>query len=138
MRIGRSARSWMMWWACAILILAALCWEAGASTSPPHDYYVLSPEPLTGPISLMSLEPNNTITFGGYQVTLQQYETAAVPETAFTSGTKFSGSGFFTLGSAVNSSDLLVPDDFAGTSFVVPHIQGSHRYYILSPSGTAQ
>lgn len=112
--------------------------EALASTAPPHEYYLLSPEPLTGSLSVMSLETNNTITFGGYQVTLQQYERSSIPASAFTSGTKFTGTGFFTLGSNENAADLLAPDDFAGTAFVVPHVVGSHRYYILSPSGLAQ
>jgi hypothetical protein len=96
--------------------------HAVASTLPPHEYYVLSPEPLTGALSLMSLEPNNTITFGSRQVTLNQYETATVPVTQFSAGTKFSGTGFFTVGSNEDAADLLVPDDFAGTAFVVPHI----------------
>lgn len=108
-----------------------------ASTAPPHEYYVLSPEPLTGPLSVMSLEPGNTISIGPYSVILKQYESASIPATAFTSGSKLSGTGFFTVGSDANAADLLVPDDFAGTQFVVPHIAGNHRYFFLSPTGTA-
>ncbi|HKE96877.1 MAG TPA: hypothetical protein VKB34_21395, partial [Povalibacter sp.] len=123
-------------WLLACLWLSAnVTW---ASTAPPHDYYVLSPEPLSGPVSVMSLEPGNTITAGSSQVTLQQYETASIPAAAFTSGTKFSGTGFFTAGSNQNAADLLVPDDFAGTAFVIPHIAGSHRYFFLSPVGNAE
>lgn len=130
-----NARSWISTLASIVLLIGA---RALASTSPPHEYHVLSPEPLNGAVSVMSLEPNNTITVGGTQVTLQQYQRATIPPTAFTSGSKFTGSGFFTVGSSENAADLLVPDDFAGTSFVVPHIAGSHKYFLLSPSGTAQ
>lgn len=139
MRIGDAMARCGSWLRTLVLTsLALLAQTAGASTAPPHEYYVLGPEPLTGPLSLMSLEPNNTITFGSYQLTLQQYQTASVPASAFTSGTKFSGTGFFTVGSAQNATDLLVPDDFAGMAFVVPHVTGSHKYFLLSPSGTAQ
>lgn len=136
---GKSAMGLGRWGVGSLIFtLISLCTSALASAAPPHAYYVLSPEPLTGPISVMSLEPNNTISIGAFQLTLQQYETATVSPSAFTSGTTFSGTGFFTLGSNENAADLLVPDDFAGTSFVVPHISGSHRYFLLSPSGTAE
>jgi hypothetical protein len=95
------------------------------STAPPHEYYALGPEPLSGPLSVMSREPNNTITFGSFQLTLQQYQTASIPASAFTSGTKFTGTGLFTVASAQNATDLLVPDDFAGTAFVVLHVAGA-------------
>lgn len=39
----------------------------------------------------MSLEPNNTITFGSKQVTLNQYETATVPATLLSAGSLRSG-----------------------------------------------
>lgn len=127
---------------CLIWIVAHLALlfgsQAQASTNPPHQYHVLSPEPLNGAVSVMSLEPNNTIAYGTGQITLQQYQRATIPATAFTSGSSFTGSGFFTVGSNENAADLLVPDDFAGTAFVVPHIAGSHRYFLLSPNGTAQ
>ena len=128
------ARSWMRRLAWIAVVLGA---QALASTTPPHEYHVLSPEPLSGAVSVMSLEPNNTITVGTEQVTLQQYQRATIPAAAFTSGSKFSGTGFFTVGSNENAADLLVPDDFAGTTFVVPHIAGSHKYFLLSPSGAA-
>ncbi|HEY0681185.1 MAG TPA: right-handed parallel beta-helix repeat-containing protein [Steroidobacter sp.] len=126
------------WPKIVLCLLGLVGAHAVASTLPPHEYYVLSPEPLTGALSLMSLEPNTTITFGSKQVTLNRYETATVPATLFSAGSKFSGTGFFTVGSNEDAADLLAPDDFAGTAFVVPHIAGAHRYFFLSPSGTAQ
>jgi hypothetical protein len=135
-RRSGAINGWCPW--IGLVLWAIVSTMAFGSTSPPHEYQVLTPEPLSGPISVMSLEPSNTIAFGGSEFTLQQYETASIPDDAFTAGTKFSGTGFFTAGSDQNAADLLlVADDFVGTSFVVPHVAGSHRYF-LSPSGTAQ
>jgi hypothetical protein len=43
-------------WALALIfvVLGRIGWPALASTSPPHEYYVLSPEPLTGAITSKS------------------------------------------------------------------------------------
>ena len=121
-----------------IVLFAWLLAHGVAHASPPYKYYILSPEPLSGPLSVMSLAPNNIITVDGtQQLTLQEYDTATIPSSAFTSGSVVSGSGFYTLSSSQAAADLPVPADFAGTSFVVPQIAGSHSYFFLSPAGTA-
>lgn len=46
-----NARSWISTLASIVLLIGA---QALASTSPPHEYHVLSPEPLNGAVLVMS------------------------------------------------------------------------------------
>ncbi len=117
----------------ARVLFSVLC-LAGASTafSGPQTYYLLAPESFTGDIKVVSLEPANTITVGNYQLTLDQYQRASIPNSVLYSGVAISGTKSFTLGSDPDATDLLVPTQFAGTSFAVPHVAGQHRYYLMT------
>lgn len=114
------------------LAVATSTAHAGALT-----YYVLAPEHLSGDLKLMSLEPGNVITAGAVQLTLQQYDTGTITAAELYPGLVIEGTKAFVVGSVQSAADLLAPDTFAGTAFVVPHVAGSHKYYVLSPSGTA-
>ena len=115
------------------VLFSVLC-LAGASQafSGPQTYYLLAPESFTGDIKVVSLEPANTITVGNYQLTLDQYQRASIPNSVLYSGVAISGTRSFSLGSDPDATDLLVPSQFAGTSFAIPHISGQHRYYLMT------
>ena len=99
-------------------------------------YYVLAPEASGAALRLTSLEPSNTITAGLSTLTLQQYESASVPISDVVPGTVLSGTAFFQVSSDQNAGGALVPQNFAGTSFAIPHLTGQHKYYIYSASGS--
>src|SRR5262249_38976926 len=101
-----------------VLLLVALVAEA----APPYKYYVLAPEQLSSDLSVMSLEPGNTVSLGSIQLPLGEYARATIPAAAMVPGAVLSGTAQYSVGSSGNATDLLAPDFFAGTSFIVPHI----------------
>ena len=103
----------------------------------PAKYYVLTPESVASPLSVMSLESGNVITAGANQLNLDKYQTGSIPASSLGLGAVVSGTAAFSVGSAQSAVNLLTPSTFAGTSFVVPHISGSHKYFVLSPAGSA-
>lgn len=113
---------------------AVLAWAAfaGSALAGPQSYYLVAPEPLAGDLAVMSLEPNNVITAGLSKITLGIHETGVLKGADLSTGLLVSGTGRFTISSAQNAADLLVPSSFAGTSFVIPHIAGTHTYYVLN------
>ena len=116
-----------------ILALAGMSAEA----APPYKYYLLAPEQLSADLTVMSLEPGNTITVGSVQLSLGEYVRGTVPAAALLPGQVLSGTGLYSLGSTGEATDLLAPDFFAGTQFVIPHIGGSHKYYVQATGTTA-
>ncbi len=108
-----------------------------AHAAPPYTFYVLAPEHLSADLTVTSLEPGNTISVGSFQRTLTAYESAVVPATALFPGRLISGTGRYTVGSDANAADLLAPDFLAGTQFVIPHVAGSHKYYVQATTSAA-
>jgi parallel beta-helix repeat protein len=116
--------------------LAGVCLSFAAKAGP-QTYYLLAPETFNGNVAVVSLEPGNLITVGNYSLTLDQYQSASIPNARLFSGVAIAGTKAFSLGSDPDATDLLVPAQFAGTSFVVPHVAGQHRYYLMTtnPAG---
>jgi parallel beta-helix repeat protein len=121
-------------WSVVLGMLSAL---TPAFAAPPYKYYVLTPEPLASDLSLVSLEPGNIISIGTVQRHLGAYQTATIPAADLAPGTIVSGSALYSVGSNANAADLLAPDFFAGTSFVIPHITGEHKYFVQATATTA-
>jgi hypothetical protein len=120
------------------LVAACLCLMGATSAfAGPQTYYLLAPESFNGDLKIVSLEAGNSITVGNYALTLDQYQSASIPNAALYSGVAIAGSKAFSLGSDPDATDLLVPAQFAGTSFVIPHVSGQHRYYLMTthPAG---
>ena len=105
-------------------------------------YYMLNPESLNYPINIVSLEYDNQITIGSTTFDLDQFNSKTISpsdmtEADFVQGDAISGTAFFTPGQKEPGTNMLVPESFSGTSFVIPHIRHSHKYFILSPYGEA-
>ena len=133
--IARALRCWLTG---LIQSAAIVAMASSAAQAAPLKYYVLAPEHLAGNLSVMSLESGNVITAGTAQLSLAQYDTGTIPAVELYPGLVIQGSKAFVVGSTQSAADLLAPDTFAGTSFIVPHVAGQHKYFILSPSSTAQ
>jgi parallel beta-helix repeat protein len=108
-----------------------------ARAAPPYKYYLLAPEQLSADLTVMSLEPGNTISVGTSQIPLGEYARAVIPAADLLPGRILSGTARYSLGSDGNATDLLAPDFFAGTAFVIPHITGEHKYYVQATTTTA-
>jgi parallel beta-helix repeat protein len=108
-----------------------------AHAAPPYKYYLLAPEQLSADLTVMSLEPGNTISTGAIQFPLGEYARRVIPSAELLPGRIISGTARYTLGSDGNATDLLAPDFFAGTAFVIPHITGDHKYYVQATGTTA-
>lgn len=101
-------------------------------------YYLLGPEAHRSDVELYSLENNNVISSVPASITLQKYERASFSSKELRQGQLISGSGYFDIKDRSGGTSLAVPSDFLGTSFAVPHIEGRHHYYLLSPEHDAQ
>jgi hypothetical protein len=74
-----------------LALLACLLWSV-AHAGTPTKYYILSPEPLGGPLVVMSLEAGNSITVDSAALaTLNTFDTATIPAGGFTSGSVIQG-----------------------------------------------
>lgn len=102
----------------------------------PYSYYVLRPS-ATEAISVMSLEPSNTVSTGSTQLTLSKYGLGSISAGELASGTIVAGTGFFVPDAVSSGSRIIVPQELLGESFVVPHFEGSHKYLLLSPNTPA-
>lgn len=121
-----------------VRVLLSLLFTSAAIAGP-QTYYLLAPETFSGSVSVVSLEPDNVITAGNYQLVLNQYQRASIPSSVLSSGIAISGTKSFSLGTASDATDLLVPQAFAGTAFIVPHLGGQDRFHVLSTApGGAQ
>lgn len=92
-------------------------------------YLILNPD--AGDMNVVSLVHNNQISTGSTTLTLDEFELGVLP--ALLQGVEISGTGPFTLGGEVDTTDMPVPGVFAGTRFVIPHYRDTHTYYLLSP-----
>jgi parallel beta-helix repeat protein len=135
--VRNTVRALIGWLTGLIQSAAIVAMASSAAHAAPLKYYVLAPEHLAGNLSVMSLEPGNVITAGAAQLSLAQYDTGTIPAVELYPGLVIQGTKAFVVGSTQSAADLLAPDTFAGTSFIVPHVAGQHKYFILSPSGTA-
>jgi len=100
-------------------------------------YYVLNPHNVGNDLSVISLVDNNTITAGTTTLTLNRNQLGTIPASDITLGATISGSGAFDTGSDVTLTDMQVPEQFAGSLFVLPHFREAHTYYLFSPHDTA-
>ena len=107
------------------------------TSSVASEYHVLNPRLATGNIKVVSLVDNNTISAGVTTLVLNLNEMGTVPASSVSQGMTISGTGSFSIGSAVNATDLPVPSEFAGTAFVVPQYRSTHYYDLLSLDGDA-
>ncbi len=117
--------------------------EVTSKSSPAHvRYYFLNPESLNYPVHIVSLESGNEITTGDLTFTLDRYESREITcqemsEAGISQGDAVSGTAFYSLGQEGAGTHMLVPESFAGTQFVIPHIRYTHYFFIFSPYGTA-
>lgn len=112
-------------------------------SNPPNvRYYMLNEASLNFPINIVSLDLDNQITFGTTTINLNLFDSKTITpqelaQAGFVKGSAISGTAFFTIGQSGSGTNMLVPESFSGTSFVIPHIRYSHKYFILSPYGDA-
>ncbi len=106
-------------------------------TGGKDNYYILNLRFQNGPLSVMSLVDDNWITTGSSSLLLNQHEHGLIAGSELLPRTEIWGTGPFTLGSEVDGTDLPVPGNFAGTTFVIPHARDTHTYYLSSPYGEA-
>lgn len=100
-------------------------------------YFLLNSRITSAALPIMSLMDGNTIQTGDWQITLGKYASATIPAANLAAGASIWADGPFTLASEVDGVDLAIPERFAGTEFVVPHLRDYHIYQMLSPYGDA-
>lgn len=100
-------------------------------------YTVLNPIQVGKALNVVSLVDANTITAGATVLNLNANELATIPAQEVAQGLLIEGTGGFSIGSAVNSTDMPVANSFVGYDFVIPHLRNSHLYYVLSNTGDA-
>jgi len=108
-----------------------------AHVETPYTYHVLNPAQASAPAQVVSLVNGNTITAGATTLVLDRYEVGQIPAVDLPQGGAVSGSGPFEVAGTPDGSDMLVPDIFSATDFVVPLVRDSHKLYLLSPIAAA-
>ncbi|MCP3878643.1 MAG: hypothetical protein GY701_09680, partial [Sulfitobacter sp.] len=108
-----------------------------AADIPHTQHYVLNPAQVGQALNVVSLIDGNSITMGALTLNLDANQSDEIPGVEVTQGTLLDGVRAFSVGSAANNTDMLVPTSFAGTEFVIPQGRNSHLYYLLSLQGDA-
>lgn len=119
-----------------LLAVGLLALPASASLSP-YKYFILDPQFAQESASVMSLGDRTVITAGSTRLNLGRFELGDIPALDLAQGTVIEGTGPFTVGSSHGGVDLPLPPQFMGNLFVIPHDQGVHHYYLLSPDRDA-
>jgi len=104
------------------------------TVTPHQSYYILNPNIQNQDLSVASLSDNNTITVGQTVIVLDKNQRGTIPAAELNQGSQISGTSNFDVASDEDGTDMLVPAQFLGTTFVVPHFRSSHTYYLLSPN----
>ena len=110
------------------------------SQAPVKRYYLLNPDSLNFPVSIVSLGLINQISFGSTTFDLNMFDSRTITPSEMSSaglvpGKAISGTAFYTIGQSGPGTNMLVPESFSGRNFVIPHVRYSHKYFILSPYG---
>lgn len=100
-------------------------------------YFIVNPELLDAAIHVASLSEDNHITAGGNVLRLERYEWQGINPESLGQGDPVSGTGEFAISGCAPGTNMPVPESFAGKHFVIPHVRGTHTYYIASPYGDA-
>ena len=101
---------------------------------PNQSYYILNPRIQDQDLSIVSLSDNNTIAIGQTTLVLNKNQRGTIAAAELIQGSQISGTGNFDVASDVDGTDMLVPAQFLGSTFVVPHYRSSHTYFLLSPN----
>ncbi|MCP4980954.1 MAG: PQQ-binding-like beta-propeller repeat protein, partial [Gammaproteobacteria bacterium] len=104
---------------------------------PHRQHYVLNPAQVGQALNVVSLVDGNSIAVGATTLNLDANQSGVIPSGDVIQGALLDGVRAFSVGSAANNTDMLVPISFAGTEFVIPQQRNSHRYYLLSLQGDA-
>jgi len=130
-----------------LLMLATLVLSTAThADNGANTYYVLNPRLSSSTLNVVSLSDDNKIVAGNTTLTLNRNESGIIPGADLVAGTRITGTGAFSAGSTLSTTDSPVPAGFAGTRFALPRTRPTSRnatpslkylYHLLSPEGNA-
>lgn len=116
-----------------IFFLFLMSFFSGAIFAQQTSYYLLTPPRSLNEVEIYSLENDNEISVASIKKTLQKNDHFTLEVKGLHQGSSVSGTGYFDVVTKEGGGSIFAPVDFLGKSFSIPHIKGSHRYYLLSP-----
>ncbi|HCS88786.1 MAG TPA: hypothetical protein DIW77_01670, partial [Chromatiaceae bacterium] len=96
-------------------------------------YRVLNPRAADQPAGVIGYSDGGLIQGPVSDLYLDAYGLGELPIDDLSLGARIQGNTRFALGNSADGGEFAVPDDLAGTQFIVPQVRGSHVYHLLAP-----